>query len=511
MEDESPKLEKFKRFKGNIEKIYSDDRTIRSIAGSKKSYADPEKLKTREELLKTIKDNLTVPTKAADASEVLAATNGIYQEMIQYYTSLPLYRYTVIPSQIKKARENIDSTEKYSRVYNSMIATVDGISIEVAFPKILQMGFTYGIIYLYADKDKSSETVETIVLPYQYCKKGFATNFGTDTIIFDFKFFDDIKMSLRSSSGLKIEDDDLYSLFPEAMVGQYKKYLKKPVELRYQQLDPKFSTAISFSANGAPPKLFAAFGLVDYEIMKNSEITRAQNELEKILVHEIPHTPDGELMFELEEAVDLHNSMAKALSGVSGLKLLTTFGKTDLLELQPERTKENKSMEQAYKGIFQSAGMNPTLFVGDSKEALQASIQKDQAYVFKQLDLIVNFYNLAINNLYNFSPYQCHINLLRISNYDEQAKVQMYMNNANFGIGKLEAVVAAGIKQKDITDKYNLEQFLELDKILVPLQSAYTATPNDVKSSEQTASPAEEEAPVEDKAPVDEPRGDTNG
>jgi hypothetical protein len=103
---------------------------------------------------------------------------------------------------------------------------------------------------------------------------------------------------------------------------------------------------------------------------------------------------------------------------------------------------------------------------------------------FKQLNFIINFYNLGINNLFSFSPYQARINLLPISIYDEESKVEMYLNNANFGIGKLEAVVATGIKQKDITDKYDLEQFLQLDKILVPLQSAYTSTPDDQKDVE---------------------------
>ncbi len=74
------------------------------------------------------------------------------------------------------------------------------------------------------------------------------------------------------------------------------------------------------------------------------------------------------------------------------------------------------------------------------------------------------------------------------------------MNNANFGIGKLEAVVATGIKQKDITDKHNLETYLKLDEILVPLKSAYTSTPDDIKSEETV----EEEVPVEEEEVSDD-------
>jgi len=501
IEELADKQLQFKKNRAALERIYSDDRTLLAASGSRKAYYDSERVKTREQLIQIFKENLSTVTRAGEVSETLVATNGMYAAIIQYLSSLPIYRYTVIPSLTKKAREAVGGKEKYGEIYNRMISVVDGISLEVTLPKILQAGLIYGIIYIYADQNKASETIETILLPQLYCKKGYATNFGTDTVLFDFKFFDDMKMKLSTStgsSGIKFDEKEWLELWPDEMIRQYKAYLKKPTELRWQQLDPKVSASISFSPNSMPPQLAANFGIIDYEIIKKNEITRSMNELEKILVHEIPHTSDGALMFEYEEVVDLHSSMAKALSGVNGLKLLTSFGKTELIELQGERSKENKSIQQAYDSVFYSAGLNPTIFSGDSKESLEASLQRDSAYVFKQIDLIVNFYNLAVNNLYNFSPYEAHINMLRISNYDEKDKVEMYISNANFGIGKLEAVVAAGIKQKDIADKHKLEQFLELDKILVPLQSAYTTTPSDVKEEEETdkpTSPGKEEVP----------------
>lgn len=495
----------FKKYKGTLNRLYSDERTLLETVGSRKAYYDPEKVKSRDQLIKDLKENLTNPTLAGRVSETLVSTNGIYSEIIQYLTNIPLYRYTVIPGQVKKLRET-GAEEKYASVYEKMISVVDGISIEVTLPKILQTGLIYGIIYLYVDKDQSSETVETLMLPNTYCKKGFATNYGTDTVTFDFKFFDDILAKLSTANGLKLTSDDLFGLFPDNLVNQYKKYLKDPAKLRWQELDPKFSTAISFSPNGMPPKLYANMGLIDYDVVKTNEVIRSSNELEKILVHEIPHTSDGNLMFEMEEAFELHDSMAKALSGIKGLKLLTAFGGIELVELQAERTKENKAVQQAYANIFNTAGINSEIFTGQTPEAIKQTLKKDTAYVFKQLNLIVNFYNLAINNLYNFNPYQARINLLPISVYDEVEKVNMYIGNANFGIGKLEAVVAAGIKQKDIGDKHTLEKYLNLDSILVPLQSAYTSTPADSKPSVDNGEETVVEAPMDGTDEVD-----TNG
>lgn len=274
---------------------------------------------------------------------------------------------------------------------------------------------------------------------------------------------------------MEITEDILFDLFPAALITQYKAYLRDK-KLRWQELDPKYSAAILFSPTGVPPKLYANYGIIDYEVVKKNEVTRSNNELEKILVHEIPHTAEGNLMFEVEEALELHDSLAQALSGVKGLKLLTTFGNTELIELQKERAKDSQLVQQAYRNIFQSAGINPEIFAGTTKEALQQSIVKDAGYIFKLINSIINLYNLGVNNLYNFSPFQARISVLPITIYDEKEKVDMYLNSATFGIGKLEAIVATGIKQKDIADKHELEKFLDLDNILVPLQSSHTSS-----------------------------------
>lgn len=472
----------FKKMRGKLKQIYSDDRALIKATGGRKDYADKTKLKSREDLLKTFNDSLGDSRKASAYSETLMASDGNYAEIINYYVNMPLYRYTVIPTQVKKVNKQSTPENKFSEMYEKMMNVVDGISLEVVLPKILQVGMVYGIIYIYLDKDVSSETVETFILPYSYCRQGFVTNFATETVIFDFKFFTDLKNKLQKANGILIEDEMFYELFPAEMVNQYIAYTKDS-KLQYQGLNPKFSASIPFATNGMPPKLAANFGIIDYNQIKENEITRSQNELEKILVHKIPNY-EGQLMFDLEETFELHDSMAGALSKIKGVKLLTTFGDTDLIELQGERTKENKAMEQAYQGVFHSAGLNPNIFIGDSKEAIQASITKDAAYVFKQLNLIINFYNLGVNNLFNFNPFQARINLLPMTVYNEDNKINLYVTNANFGIGKLEAVVATGIRQKDISDKYALEQYLELDKILVPLQSAYTSTPDDQKNKE---------------------------
>lgn len=492
----------FKKYKGQIKKLYSDERTILEAGGRTLSYASPSTLNTREKQLQIIEDSLRDVNRAVRMSETLEATNGTYGEIIRYYSTLPLYRYTVVPAQTRKLNENT-VTDKYKKYYDSMLRIVDGISIEVNFPKILEIGLIEGTVYLYASKDQKSETIETFMLPNAYCQKGFSTNFGTESVIFDFDFFKKLYSDLTGgSTGLVITEEDFFNLFPKELMDQYNAYLKDRT-LRFQSLDPRFGAAIPFSRSGIPPKITANYGVEDYKVIKKNEIKRSLNELEKILIHKIPHLPgDGSLIFEVDEALQLHDSMARALRGVSDLKLLTVFGDIDLVELQKDRTKENKTLQQAHDNVFYEAGLNPGIFKGDTPAAIKTTLAKDSAYVFKQLDLIVNFYNLVINNLYNFGPYEARINLLKISVYDEAEKVKQYLESATFGIGKLEAIIASGMKQRDIGDKHKLEEFLELDKILVPLQSSHTSTPDQI-SQEPEEQPNDEQSEVENEEPDD--------
>ena len=83
---------------------------------------------------------------------------------------------------------------------------------------------------------------------------------------------------------------------------------------------------------------------------------------------------------------------------------------------------------------------------------------------------------MTFNNLINFKPYQCQINLLPISVQCEDEDVHRYIEYAGAGIGRLQAAVATGMKQRNLHANYELEEFLDLDNILKPLQSMYTSS-----------------------------------
>ena len=75
--------------------------------------------------------------------------------------------------------------------------------------------------------------------------------------------------------------------------------------------------------------------------------------------------------------------------------------------------------------------------------------------------------------------------------------MELYRGNAEYGIGRLEAIVASGTKQRDIMHKSALEEFLKLDEILKPLASSHTQTNDEEPVKEEEVK--KEEEPKEDE------------
>ena len=149
-------------------------------------------------------------------------------------------------------------------------------------------------------------------------------------------------------------------------------------------------------------------------------------------------------------------------------------------------TVENQVLTKAFKAIFQNAGFNSGIFTSDSVTALKYSLIRDRSNVWKYVQGLASFYSIAINNCFEFKTYQADIDILPISPYTYEDDIKIYKDNATLGVGKVDYLIASGIKQKNIEDVLNLEEKLHLDRI-TPMQTSYTQTAEDRKDEEETS------------------------
>jgi hypothetical protein len=71
--------------------------------------------------------------------------------------------------------------------------------------------------------------------------------------------------------------------------------------------------------------------VIKYEQAVDTEIEREQEEIKKILVQKVPHLTDGRLLFEPEEAEEMHRGAVGMVRKNSNTTVLTTYCDVDAI------------------------------------------------------------------------------------------------------------------------------------------------------------------------------------
>lgn len=180
----------------------------------------------------------------------------------------------------------------------------------------------------------------------------------------------------------------------------------------------------------------------------------------------------------MDEVKELHHSMRKIIDRGERTKLVTTFGDIKVERVSDSDTAENQVLTKAFQAIFNNAGFNSGVFAAESVEALKMALRRDRGFVWKFVQSLVNFYNITINNWFDFKTYEANLDILPISPYTYNDDIKVYKDNATLGVGKIDYFIAAGVKQKNLADMLDLEKYLHLDRI-TPMQTSYTQTAED--------------------------------
>ena len=479
--DEAQQVSSFAKYRGKLKELYSTDREVRNRLGVSSPLAGLSKVKTKD-AQDLYSEAVADPSKAADISLAAYYMSNAYESIINYYKTFFYIRYTVVPRLLSESihadteTETGQFEEEYGKIYYRMMNAVEGINLETTLPAIAEEALIKGKCSIITEKHKSTDTIVTYFLPHNYYKSVGKSEFGTNIVAFDFKYFDELESASRSvnPNGIYGTDFDvLLEQMPKILQEGYQKY-KRDKNLRWQVLEPRYCTEFNFNELTIPPRLGAFPASVDYNSYKEIKLDNAAQTLDHILTHQIPTNSDGDLIMDVDEALDVTRNMCNALKEIPNVKVITTFGKTDIHDLQANVNEQSEILNTAYNNIYNSAGVDYHVFVSDKD--LEVSLNRDKAFMWDFYKKVMLFYNITINDLLNFKPYQCKINLLPICVQMEDEDAQRYIEFAGAGIGRLNAVVASGIKQIDLEDAYNVEKFLNFDKILKPLQSMYTSS-----------------------------------
>lgn len=193
----------------------------------------------------------------------------------------------------------------------------------------------------------------------------------------------------------------------------------------------------------------------------------------------MPISSNGELVFQLEEVADIHASVAAMLKDTDTVDVLTTFGDTELENLQDSSAASQSvdRIEKYKKNAWDALGRGEILFSATNSSSLAYSIKKDETLMTAYLNIYQTWIKFLINNKFARNNLTFDFEILPITVFNRQDMQQSYFRGAQYGYSKMFAGVAMGIKQMDQLSLMNFENdLLEMSSKMIPLQSSYTTS-----------------------------------
>lgn len=388
-------------------------------------------------------------------------TSGFYRRMILYYSTILTYSTLVIPN-FKSNKDSLSTQEK--NLYDKALDIIENLNpksicVHMALHVFVE-GAYYGML------SESSDGKFTVIdLPYSYCRHRYKTYEGIDIIDFNLTFFDKIPTIDQRIACLKT--------YPDEIRIAYNNYKNKGLSYWYQV---PAEYGIHFNLYEDRPFLVDTIpAIIDFNEYRDIEKEKDKQDLYKILVQEMPHLNDGELVFEPEEVALMHEGVVKMLKNTKGIDVLTSFGNVDVKDLQAARSVISNNLEKIEKSIYSEAGVSKQLFSADTTTSLNKALDNDCALVMILGNYFANWFKFIINN--NCSKYNAfEVIMLPVTQFNRIDMFKTSLQGAQNGYSIFIPSICLGISQKQLINLKKLENALDLLDYMTPLASSFTQT-----------------------------------
>lgn len=137
---------------------------------------------------------------------------------------------------------------------------------------------------------------------------------------------------------------------------------------------------------------------------------------------------NGELLFDIDEAQQLHNNAVRMLNKAIGIDVLTTFADVTVADLADKNaTASIDELEKVERTAFNNFGTAQNLFNTEGNLALEKSILNDEASISNLILQFETFLNdlIAPFNV-SFKKYYFKVQILSTTIYNYKELSKMY-------------------------------------------------------------------------------------
>ena len=458
-------------------------------------------------VLKALFDNDVA--KLREISNYFYKTNGIYQRLCNYVATMYRYDWYVVPEVYKEGTKGEEIVKDLHKVLNFMDNSyISKICGEMALG-VVKNGAYYGYLV------PTSTGVIVQELPINYCRARY--NVGNlPAVEFNMRFFDvafpDTNYRMK-----------VLNLFPEEFKKGYHAYKRNLLKDEYTgtssgiissewrrrdesgwwQLDPDKTVKFSFpnGGNGAadlPLFINVIPAILDLDAAQDLDRRKQMQKLLKIVVQKLPLDKNGDLIFDVDEARDIHNNAVEMLKRAVGVDVLTTFADIESIDMSDKNTTATQDdLAKVERAVYNASGTSQNMFNTDGNMALEKSVLNDEGMVRALLlQFEVFFDRIAQSKSANRKKYNFRLYMLETTQYNYKELAKMYKEQVQLGYSKMLPQIAMGHSQSSILNTAYFEnEVMNLSELMIPPLMSSTLNMQDLKGGSGSTSSSGSQKP----------------
>jgi len=405
-----------------------------------------------------------------EASDLFFQSSGIYKRACEYLAFLYKYDFYTIP-YIED--ESIDSA-KILKDFGTILKRLDNSMLKKRFGEIALTILQKGCYYGYRIDTQTKTVLQD--LPLKYCRSRYFIE-GKPAVEFNMKFFDN---EFRDSAyRMKV-----LKMFPKEFSKGYLLYKEGKLvpdvssdEQGWYLLDSHYAEKFNINGNDFPYLADAIPAIIDLDEAQGLERKKMAQQLIKILVQKLPVNKNGDLIFDVDEAKDLHSNAVAMLKKTIGLDVLTTFADISVEDMNDTISQaKTDSLVQSERAVYNQMGFSQNIFNASGNTAIEKSLVPDESSMRGLVYQFQEFLN-EITMDYSKKPkkYYYRVKMLETTGFNYQDLSKIYKEQIQYGYSKLLPQIALGHSQSEIlAELYFESDVLDLDNIMIPAKSSST-------------------------------------
>lgn len=416
-------------------------------------------------------------------SQYFYESSGIYKEVCEYLAFLYRFDYHVAVYSGGDTSSEANNKKKMKDYYKVLLyldkSDVKRVCNKISLSMIVE-GAYYGMIVDFGDKFGIQQ------LPTSYCRTRFFA--GVNPVVeLNLQFFDYYFTN-------EFQRQQILKTFPKDIQQAYILYKQGKLKGDYPgdksvwyPLDPEISVKMSLNDKDYPPFASVIPSILDLDAAQEMDRQKTMQQLLKIIVQKLPLDKNGDLIFDVDEALDIHKNAVAMLRNAVGMDVLTTFA--DIIKID---TKDNNStttkddLEKVERTVFNNFGISKNMFNAEGNLAVTNAILTDEA---RLRDIPFQFSSLLsriVNKFNNKGHYEFRVNILETTQYNYREISKIYKEQAQMGYSKMLPQIALGRPQVEIISTLDFENdVLHLAEKMIPPMLSSTMSANVVKGNQE--------------------------